>query len=127
MASARCGTCGGDTSRMDRANTELRRRTHRRNPAGIRPVSIDHDPTCPEHPTNRGKIKGEYIVEVREAGTHPDAADAWKPAIAFDPLPDCEDMDTERALQRMRDEVAKLNRQAGWYQFRTTYVFPPKD
>jgi hypothetical protein len=66
--------------------------------------------------------KGEYIVEVREAGTDPADPSVWRPSLGVDPLPDAGDMATEAAAEKMRQLVTKWNREAGWYQFRMRYV-----
>lgn len=121
MTSARCSLCGGTTARGDAYNRAERRRTHRRNPSTIRPVSIDHEPTCPEHPANRHKRQpvGEYVVELRDNSQD---MKNWRLSVDMDPVPDMGDLATERAAAQLRAEVATLNRQAGWYKYRTLYV-----
>lgn len=63
--------------------------------------------------------RGEYRIEVRIEKGNED----WIPLIEADPVPDLEDMSTERSAQLLRNQVTKLNRQAGWYQYRTGYVY----
>lgn len=61
---------------------------------------------------------GEYVLELRENSI----SETWRPSVDADPVPDHNDMATEQAAARLRSEAAKLNREAGWYKYRTQYV-----
>lgn len=63
-------------------------------------------------------MTGEYVAEFR---TDP-MTDEWRPALDLDPVPDNDDLATERAAEAMRGTVTKLNRQVGFYKYRTRYV-----
>ena len=67
-------------------------------------------------------MTGEYVIQVRDAGTEPGDESAWRASLAFDPVPDENTLAAERMVDDMRTEVTKMNRAAGWYQFRVRYI-----
>ena len=113
MTSARCRECGGTTKRMDDLNRAAKRA---RRPKDVHPVSIDHLPGCSDYRARPPDL-GEYVVMVRDSSVAP-----WRLCADDDPIPDRGDQATENSVLRAREHVARRNRTAGWYKYRTTYV-----
>lgn len=64
---------------------------------------------------------GEYVAELSTSDRP-----GWRPVPDLDPVPDNNDLATERAAHDLRMAVAKLNREDDTTrQYRTRYVPPP--